>query len=920
MKQISYLLVALLVTLLVTACGDSVTAEQHISEAQELIQENESNAALIELKNALQLNAEHTGARFLLGKIYLKLGEYAAAEKEFQSSLTFGGKKSDILPLLSQAQIRVGKAKAVLNMSIEGLSDAGKAMVLASQGLAKAQVGNISEALVLTGQAITLEPNSPYIRTANAEVLFKSGSTFDKARDQLKKAIDLDIQYAPAWSLLGDIEARERNFDKAIEAYSRSFSLQPSNFSGLNKRSLAHIYSKQLDKAQADLDILKKRFPRNPRISLSQGIVYWEIGKLEDAKASFEGALIAVDRFPQALLYLAQISNKQGDLDQAETYGEQFLSTNNNLKYGRLLLADIKYKRKKYEAAEKLLQPILDKNTDDIAVLNMLAQVQLKQNKLPSAVELLRRVSELKPNSVKAQVNLGAGLLAAGEEIEGFYVLEQSIALDEESSLADITRILGFIRLKQYDNALKAAEAFKSRKPESELPYVFMGVVYLAQKEEEAAERAFLKAKQLNPKNIQATLNLAAIAISRAKYSEAKVYYDEVLNHQPKHLGALLKLVGLARIEKNERQVVALLERAIELHPKSFLPRLQLSRHYMEKGEFEQISGLLGMLDANVKNRPEIVEIQVHQRLASREFSVAERLAKKLVDQRPQSATPLFLLAQAYSGLAESKKAEEVLRKALEIKPHYVPARVVLTRKLLREGSQRQLELHIKKLKRLAPGNEDVLQLEFSIARRFSSQKKALEMAEGLFKKYRSFNNMLMLARQKLDMGDQPMFVELHEAWLKEHPKSIKALISLAGYYQGSKDISKATEYYEKVLAAEPDSIIALNNLSWMLREQQPKKALVYAEKALKLAPEIASLMDTLALVYLSNGESVLAERMIERVIAKAPTDPTAKYHHAVILSGVGKKQQALKILDELLSQKVNFLERVEAEALRDKL
>ena len=74
----------LFITLLLVGCdgiGQRTDAE-YVERAQDHLDKGELRAASIELKNALVQNPNHPQARWLLGKIYLEFGQYAAAEKE----------------------------------------------------------------------------------------------------------------------------------------------------------------------------------------------------------------------------------------------------------------------------------------------------------------------------------------------------------------------------------------------------------------------------------------------------------------------------------------------------------------------------------------------------------------------------------------------------------------------------------------------------------------------------------------------------------------------------------------------------------------------------------------------------------------------------------------------------------------------
>ena len=58
----------------------AANADDYVAEAREHIAAGESKAAIIQLKNALQADPAHAPARVLLGTLYLRAADAAAAE------------------------------------------------------------------------------------------------------------------------------------------------------------------------------------------------------------------------------------------------------------------------------------------------------------------------------------------------------------------------------------------------------------------------------------------------------------------------------------------------------------------------------------------------------------------------------------------------------------------------------------------------------------------------------------------------------------------------------------------------------------------------------------------------------------------------------------------------------------------------
>ena len=123
------------------------------------------------------------------------------------------------------------------------------------------------------------------------------------------------------------------------------------------------------------------------------------------------------------------------------------------------------------------------------------------------------------------------------------------------------------------------------------------------------------------------------------------------------------------------------------------------------------------------------------------------------------------------------------------------------------------------------------------------------------------------------------------------------------------------------MIETDPDNVIALNNLAWNLRLEEPRQALQYIRRAAQAAPERPEVLDTLAVVEHLNGESRAAYRNIERALKGSPQNPSMRYHKAMIGAALGEEDQAMALLEELLADEATeFPERAEAEALLDTL
>jgi tetratricopeptide (TPR) repeat protein len=67
----------------------------------------------------------------------------------------------------------------------------------------------------------------------------------------------------------------------------------------------------------------------------------------------------------------------------------------------------------------------------------------------------------------------------------------------------------------------------------------------------------------------------------------------------------------------------------------------------------------------------------------------------------------------------------------------------------------------------------------------------------------------------------------------------------------------EAIPLYERALELQPENVIAMNNLAWILSQEKGEhnKALALADKGISLSPKYTDLIDTRGTIYMSMGQ-----------------------------------------------------------------
>ena len=922
MKKILKRSFCVLAVPVIVACNSDPTGAKSLEAAKGFLTQGETKAATIELKNTLQKDAANREARWLLGKVYLSSGDYQNAVKELERALDLGQSQDDILPLLAESYLAMGDRKKLESLAIENLvSEDARSTLLAAQGLGVLGTGNVEQAGQLIGQSVAESPTNVFAMVAQVRIdALKAKGEYDGVRQQLGDVLEIDPGYAPALSLLGDVELQSSRLNLAEQAYSQAINAGSKNLEDYYKRALVRLQMGDVKGTEQDINALAQRVPSHPGVHYLKGLIYFQQQNYKDAITSFEVASKAESRYPMSLLYLGLANNVEGHLTQAEDYAYRFLSIVPDSAPGRRLLAGLKLKAGDSNEAEELLAPVIAQNPDDVNALNLLAKAYTQQGRREDATELLSKIAKIQPDSAEARLRLGASLMALGQEDIGLEQIQTAGDLNPELQQADKLIVAAHVRDGDFEGALKAVDKFEEKNPNSAEAYNLRGQVQLAAGDDDAARSSFENSLKVEPGNLSASHSLAFLAVKNDQMDKARAYYSNALEHHENDLSILLKLIALEEIDKKPKAMLGYMEQGLKAHPDSLYLKVLMARYYITEGRPEQVLIVLGDLDSAQRNLPDVVNVIGLSQIERGKFLEAKGTFEKLQKLSPNAPQPRYHLGKALLGLGDNAGAASEFRAALENSPAYLAPRIELTRLAITQRNRDEVNSQLKLLKEIAADHHEVVQLEASKYRLDGDQQKALELSALAFEQAPSTRNLLILARQKLGMGDAEGSSELLNDWIDQYPQDVSARLELANLYVSSGDETLAVEQYKSVLGVDKANLLAMNNLAWLLRDSDTDLALEYAEQVVESSPNSAEAMDTLAVVQLKSGTLQKAQRSIERALALKPKSPDVRYHSAQILAALGDKSRAKQVLQELLDEGVDFSEKNDAEAFLNTL
>ena len=181
---------------------------------------------------------------------------------------------------------------------------------------------------------------------------------------------------------------------------------------------------------------------------------------------------------------------------------------------------------------------------------------------------------------------------------------------------------------------------------------------------------------------------------------------------------------------------------------------------------------------------------------------------------------------------------------------------------------------------------------------------------------------LLLRAETALRNNDRIAARKLLEQASEMAPNVAGAHLLLADIYAGSDEPEKAAERYQKVIEIQPSNAAALNNFAYDLavRQKKPAEALPMARKALSLAPDNATIMDTVGWIEYLLGNNAEAARLLVQAAKGAPRNADVRLHNAMALAAQGARAAAAAELAEAVKLKPELETSSAVKELRSRL
>lgn len=752
---------------------------------------------------------------------------------------------------------------------------------------------------------------------------------YEKARLEVKNALQIDPKDVQAWYLMGEMEEKLQNWRAAAGGYQRVLEMDAAHTGAKLKLGRLYLLGGAPERTATLVQEVLKAEPENVEALILRAGVAAKAGDFEAAGRDAHAALAKDPKNIDAAIFTATLEMRDGHADQAVRLLKQAIEQHPKHAGLRAVLADVYGQTGRIDEGAAQLREITGLYPEKVAPYVNLARYYLQHQNAGAAEQVLRDALKRQPKQQELQMALA-----------GFLVDQ-----------------------RRQDEAVQTVEGFIKETPEDYFLRFRLAELHLAMGKKQQAEsvyEAVIAAAGIKPDGLKARSQLARLAIAEGKTDRGAELLAQVLKENPKDNDALFLRAGLALQKQDAAAAIADLRAVLHDQPASVPALKNLARAHLLKGELDlaletlqkavdgaprdadvriALADLLLRQGQKSKGREQVelvlkdsprhvgaLEMLFNLQIAEANYTQAMESAQRIQAEKPglgdYYAGRVFQIQKKHDqAISNFEAALKQVPGAMEPLTALVQSRLALNQVALAEQRLRQ------ELTRSGGKDENNFVVHNLLGEVLLLQKKtdaaiaSLREAERLGPRFATpYRNLALAFMAK---QDQAAAVEVLRRGITATDHDPALVIALATYEENHQRSEQAIALYQQALKARPREESFINNLAMMLAIYRTDKADI--DRAVQLGESLKSrgnpaYLDTLGWAYYRRGDFTAAKEMLETAVRAAPDSQLLSYHLGMVYYREGDHTAARRYLERAVATETPYTGANEAKATLAKL
>lgn len=899
-------------------------ASRLYEDALQRFEKKDHAGAVLQLKNALQIDKKLLPVHVLLGKVLIAQGQPSAAQAALEEALRLGVSREEVVLPLARASLDLGRPRPVLDderFADKDLSSGTRFALLVLKAGAADDIGDGKLAMQLLDKARSIDAASVDTWLAEAKVRIRLGQ-LKEAQAAADKAMALAPGQAAPLYVRATVAHTQGDLKAALSFYDKALQAAPEDTDALVARAgLLLDLGRPADTAR-DVQTLARVNPTDARGAYMSALLAEREGRAADAKAALTKVTNQLDIIPiDTLRYRTQLLMLGGlahfGLDQTEKakpYLEGVLREQPGSPAAKLM-ARIHLKEKSYERAIEALDAYTRLHPRDAQATLLLASAHMAQGRHPRAIALLQAALQQGPQA-ELQQALGMAFMKSGQFKNALAELESAFKRNPKSTSTGTSLAALYLQLGQPAKAVQVAEQLnKTHKDQPGLQFL-LGKALFEAGDLKGARAPLEAAAKADPRFLDPEVELARLDLRTGARPAAEARLTGALQRDPKHV-ALLSLLGQLKVSEGRLdEAQRWFEKADDHSAPDVIDHgMRLVEFHLAQGKVDRAREAMKRVTAKAPDATRVQIAQARIDLAAGDVKTAKSALTRASNTAALEAGLLVGIAELQLAADDAPGAAHTATKALKESPQNVAAQVILVRTDIELGNLPAAEQRARELTSRLPksGSGHSLLGEIANARKqdaaaVAAFRRAHELDSSRATLLRLFNQ---LARTQPAEASR-----VAEQWLKRAVDDAVVWRSLADNQARAADWAAARRSYETALKFRPDDAEALNNLAHVLLILKDPGALKVAERALALKPDAAHILGTMGWVAHKAGQNDRALQNLRDARLRDPDNAQTRYYLGATLAALGRSGEAKTELTAAIKSPRPFLGLKEAQAL----
>ncbi len=620
-------------------------------------------------KTVLAAQPNNADVHALMSAIALKRGDKARALSEIKRAVQLAPNRSAFYDNLALLQMQDPAQRAAAESNLKKAISLDPKSVNAKLALSNyyLSTNRMAQAEKVSWQAVAADPKSIAARKNLAGVYLREGEE-PKAEQVLRQASH-DLSADPQGvRILADFFVATNQLTKARSEFASLVSQHPKNLDLQKAYLRVLIQTKDYATAQSVAAKLMKEDSGDPEVVALNGIVLLSKGDADDAvnalqsgaknyphdgfiqywlgmaalangspalaQQSFQRAIAIKPTAIDALGQLAQLAERQGNVDLLSSVAGKAISAVPNFAGGYLWRAIVEMHQSTFDKAEADLKTAMKLAPQDPEAYLKMGELRFVQKRFKEGEALLQKSLQYDPNLIEA--------------------VHLLVSYD--------------LHRKQTAAAFSLVNAQIQKSPKNSGLLDLLAELQMHEKQPKQAAATAQTAMHLNPSDPTAVMLYASTAVQQGQTANAIHAWHQWTTAHPNDANAMALLGALEEMSGNKQAAQADYQRSLHTQPQQPLAANNLAYMMLQDGGDPDVALSLAQIARKaMPNSPSTADTLAWAYYKKGTYQFARDLLEDALKAEPNNATMEYHLGMVYSKLRDTQDAVIHLKKAVAL-------------------------------------------------------------------------------------------------------------------------------------------------------------------------------------------------------------------------------------------------------------